>query len=576
MDFEGLLEDWPRLAKRGGSSMLVQLSIRDIVLIDRLDLEFGRGLTVLTGETGAGKSILLDAFSLALGGRGDGSLVRTGESQGQITAVFDLGADHPARIAAAAQDIDCEGDVILRRVQMADGRTRAFVNDQPVSVQALRTIAAPLVEIHGQHDDRALVDPARHRALLDAFGGLQGQVEGVRKAFSDLKQARIDLVDEEERVARVRADGDYLRHAHEELTRLAPRLKEEEDLATRRATMMQAEKVASELRDANASLSGEHSPLAALSAVMRRLERRAAQAPDLIEPSVKALSTALDALDLAAQTVDQALRDSRYDPRELETVEERLFALRAASRKYNTPADQLAALAERFGRDLAALDAGEALLIKLAKAVQDAAARFDAAAAKLSKARIGTATSLDKAVNAELAPLKLERAVFTTQIETNAREPNTDGIDRIEFWVQTNPGTRAGPMMKVASGGELARFMLALKVVLADRGSAPTLVFDEIDTGVGGAVADAIGQRLARLSAQVQVLAVTHAPQVAARASGHLKIAKGETGKGKRVATRVEPLLEGARQEEIARMLAGATITDEARAAARKLLQGAG
>ncbi|MFM2442886.1 MAG: repair protein RecN [Pseudomonadota bacterium] len=556
--------------------MLVQLSIRDIVLIDRLDLEFGRGLTVLTGETGAGKSILLDAFSLALGGRGDGSLVRTGESQGQITAVFDLGADHPARIAAAAQDIDCEGDVILRRVQMADGRTRAFVNDQPVSVQALRTIAAPLVEIHGQHDDRALVDPARHRALLDAFGGLQGQVEGVRKAFSDLKQARIDLVDEEERVARVRADGDYLRHAHEELTRLAPRLKEEEELATRRATMMQAEKVASELRDANASLSGEHSPLAALSAVMRRLERRAAQAPDLIEPSVKALSTALDALDLAAQTVDQALRDSRYDPRELETVEERLFALRAASRKYNTPADQLAALAERFGRDLAALDAGEALLIKLAKAVQDAAARFDAAAAKLSKARIGTATSLDKAVNAELAPLKLERAVFTTQIETNAREPNTDGIDRIEFWVQTNPGTRAGPMMKVASGGELARFMLALKVVLADRGSAPTLVFDEIDTGVGGAVADAIGQRLARLSAQVQVLAVTHAPQVAARASGHLKIAKGETGKGKRVATRVEPLLEGARQEEIARMLAGATITDEARAAARKLLQGAG
>ena len=556
--------------------MLVQLSIRDIVLIDRLDLEFGRGLTVLTGETGAGKSILLDAFSLALGGRGDGSLVRTGESQGQITAVFDLGADHPARIAAAAQDIDCEGDVILRRVQMADGRTRAFVNDQPVSVQALRTIAAPLVEIHGQHDDRALVDPVRHRALLDAFGGLQGQVEGVRKAFSDLKQARIDLVDEEERVARVRADGDYLRHAHEELTRLAPRLKEEEELATRRATMMQAEKVASELRDANASLSGEHSPLAALSAVMRRLERRAAQAPDLIEPSVKALSTALDALDLAAQTVDQALRDSRYDPRELETVEERLFALRAASRKYNTPADQLAALAERFGRDLAALDAGEALLIKLAKAVQDAAARFDAAAAKLSKARIGTATSLDKAVNAELAPLKLERAVFTTQIETNAREPNTDGIDRIEFWVQTNPGTRAGPMMKVASGGELARFMLALKVVLADRGSAPTLVFDEIDTGVGGAVADAIGQRLARLSAQVQVLAVTHAPQVAARASGHLKIAKGETGKGKRVATRVEPLLEGARQEEIARMLAGATITDEARAAAGKLLQGAG
>ena len=556
--------------------MLVQLSIRDIVLIDRLDLEFGRGLTVLTGETGAGKSILLDACALALGGRGDGSLVRSGEAQGQVTAVFDLPADHAARLLAAAQDIETDGDLILRRVQMADGRTRAFVNDQPVSVQALRTIAAPLVEIHGQHDDRALVDPAMHRALLDAFGGLGKQVEAVRVAHGAWKAARAELAQEEERIARVRADGDYLRHAHEELTKLSPREKEEEELATKRTAMMQAEKVTSELRDANDSLSGEHSPISALSAVMRRLERRAAQAPDLIEPSVKALSAALDSLDVAAQTVDQALRDARYDPRELEQVEERLFALRAASRKYNVPADGLAALAVRFAQDLAALDAGEANLVKLAKAVDAAAKQYDAGAAALSKARATTAKSLDKSVNAELAPLKLERAVFTAQIETDAKEAGPDGIDRIEFWVQTNPGTRAGPMMKVASGGELARFMLALKVVLADRGSAPTLVFDEIDTGVGGAVADAIGQRLARLSSKVQVLAVTHAPQVAARAVGHLKIAKGETGKGKRIATRVEPLVDGARQEEIARMLAGATITDEARAAAGKLLQGAG
>jgi DNA repair protein RecN (Recombination protein N) len=556
--------------------MLVQLSIRDIVLIDRLDLEFGRGLTVLTGETGAGKSILLDACALALGGRGDGSLVRSGEAQGQVTAVFDLPADHAARLLAAAQDIETDGDLILRRVQMADGRTRAFVNDQPVSVQALRTIAAPLVEIHGQHDDRALVDPAMHRALLDAFGGLGKQVEAVRAAHGAWKAARAELAQEEERIARVRADGDYLRHAHEELTKLSPREKEEEELATKRTAMMQAEKVTSELRDANDSLSGEHSPISALSAVMRRLERRAAQAPDLIEPSVKALSAALDSLDVAAQTVDQALRDARYDPRELEQVEERLFALRAASRKYNVPADGLAALAVRFAQDLAALDAGEANLVKLAKAVDAAAKQYDAGAAALSKARATTAKSLDKSVNAELAPLKLERAVFTAQIETDAKEAGPDGIDRIEFWVQTNPGTRAGPMMKVASGGELARFMLALKVVLADRGSAPTLVFDEIDTGVGGAVADAIGQRLARLSSKVQVLAVTHAPQVAARAVGHLKIAKGETGKGKRIATRVEPLVDGARQEEIARMLAGATITDEARAAAGKLLQGAG
>lgn len=559
--------------------MLVQLSIRDIVLIERLDLEFGRGLTVLTGETGAGKSILLDAFALALGGRGDGSLVRSGETQGQITAVFDLAGDHPARAAAQAQEIDCEGDLILRRVQMADGRTRAFVNDQPVSVQALRAIAAPLVEIHGQHDDRALVDPAMHRALLDAFGGLQPQADAVRRAFAALRAARVELAAEEERVARVRADGDYLRHAHEELTKLGPREKEEEELAARRTTMMQAEKVASELRDASASLSGDHSPISALSATMRRLERRAAQAPELIEPSVKALAAALDALDSAAQTVDQALRDSRYDPRDLESVEERLFALRAASRKYNVPADHLAALADRFAQDLAALDAGEARLVALAKSVEASVAAFETAAAALSKARAAAAKSLDKAVNAELAPLKLERATFTTQIETDARDASADGVDRIEFWVQTNPGTRPGPMMKVASGGELARFMLALKVVLADRGSAPTLVFDEIDTGVGGAVADAIGQRLARLSAKVQVLAVTHAPQVAARAAGHFRIAKGEAGgkgKDKRIATRVEPLAQAQRQEEIARMLAGATVTDEARAAAGRLLQGAG
>jgi DNA repair protein RecN (Recombination protein N) len=556
--------------------MLVQLSIRDIVLIDRLDIEFGRGLTVLTGETGAGKSILLDAFSLALGGRGDGSLVRSGQTQGQITAVFDLGPEHPARAAANLQDIEIDGDLILRRVQMADGRTRGFVNDQPVSAQAMRSIAGSLVEIHGQHDDRALVDPAMHRALVDAFGGLQSRADGVRRAYADLRAARADLASEEERVAKARADADFLRHAHAELTKLAPLPGEEEQLAARRTTMMQSEKVASELRDASHALSGEHSPIAALSATMRRLERRSAQAPHLIEPPVKALAAALDSLEAAAQTVEQALRDSRYDPRELEVTEERLFALRAAARKYNVPADHLAALAETFSNDLALLDAGEARLIALAKAVEDAAKAFDSAALALSAARTKTAAQLDKAVNAELGPLKLERARFSTQVQSNAAEPGPDGIDRIEFWVQTNPGTRPGPLMKVASGGELARFMLALKVVLADRGSAPTLVFDEIDTGVGGAVADAIGQRLARLSGTVQVLAVTHAPQVAARAVGHFRIAKGEADKGKRVATRVEPLAREARQEEIARMLAGATITDEARAAAGRLLEGTG
>lgn len=555
--------------------MLVQLSIRDIVLIDRLDIEPGPGLTVLTGETGAGKSILLDAFALALGGRGDGGLVRSGQAQGQVTAAFALASDHPAASAAREAGAECDGDLILRRVQMADGRTRAFVNDQPVSVQALRAIGASLVEIHGQHDDRALVDPAMHRAVIDAAGGLEADVAAVRAAHAAARDARSALVREEARIEAARKEADWLRHAHEELTKLAPVANEERELADKRTGMMQAEKVASELRDANDMMNGEHAPGSAMLSLMRRLDRRAAQAPSLLEPSVKALDAALNAVDVAAQTIQEALRACDFDPRELERIEERLFALRAAGRKYAVPVDDLAALAEKYASDLAALDAGEAHLVKLRKAADEADAKFAALAAALSKARAKAAAALDKAVNAELKPLKLEQARFTTQIASDETSPGPEGIDRVEFWVQTNPGTRPGPLMKVASGGELARFMLALKVVLADRGSAPTLVFDEIDTGVGGAVADAIGQRLARLAARVQVLAVTHAPQVAARAGGHLRIAKAAAEKGKRVATRVEPLAEEARREEIARMLAGATITEEARAAARRLIESA-
>ena len=553
--------------------MLAQLSIRDIVLIDRLDLQLGSGLVVLTGETGAGKSILLDAFSLALGGRGDGSLVREGQPQGQVTAVFDLPAAHAALSVAARHEIVLDGDLILRRVQMADGRTRAFVNDQPISVQAMREIGAALVEIHGQHDDRALVDPAMHRALIDAFGGLAGEATATRETFGAWRQARSALAAEEARIAKAREDADYLRHAHAELTKLAPQPGEEEQLAARRTTMMQAEKVTSELREAHQALAGDHSPLPSLSSVQRRLERRAAQAPSLIEPSLKALASALDALEQAAQTMELALRQAEFDPRELERVEERLFALRGASRKYGVPVHDLPALAERLSGDLAALDAGEVRLVALGKAVVEAEAKFRTASAALSAGRRKAAGELDRTVNGELPPLKLERAKFSTEIQSDPAAATAEGIDRIEFWVQTNPGTRPGPLMKVASGGELARFMLALKVALADRGSAPTLVFDEIDTGVGGAVADAIGQRLKRLSTRVQVLAVTHAPQVAARATGHFQIAKGATDRGKRVATRITPLVDDARREEIARMLSGAIITEEARAAAGKLLQ---
>jgi len=556
--------------------MLVQLSIRDIVLIDRLDLDLGRGLTVLTGETGAGKSILLDAFSLCLGARGDGSLVRQGEAQGQVTAVFELSPEHPALAAAHAQDIAADGELILRRVQTADGRTRAFVNDQPVSAQALRAIAQELVEIHGQHDDRALVDPSVHRALIDAHGGLLPRLATVRGAFSNLRRATSEFEAEQARVDKARADADYLRHAHEELSKLAAKPGEEASLAERRAAMMQAEKVSAELHDAYDALTGDGAPLSTFSSILRRLERRQAQAPALIAPSVLALEAALTALDLAGQTLEQALRDADYDPRELERVEERLFGLRAASRKYGVAVDALAGLADKIAADLASLDAGEARLQRLAKAVGAAQAAYDEAARTLSAARKKAAGGLETAVNAELAPLKLEGARFIVQFRSEPKAAGADGIDQIEFWVQTNPGTRPGPLMKIASGGELARFMLALKVVLADRGSAPTLVFDEIDTGVGGAVADAIGERLARLAARVQVLAVTHAPQVAAKAASHFRIAKGSTDKGKRVATRVSNLEQAARREEIARMLAGATITEEARAAAARLMEGAG
>ncbi len=553
--------------------MLAQLNIRDIVLIDRLDLQFGTGLTVLTGETGAGKSILLDSLALALGGRGDGSMVRQGEKQGQVTAVFDLSPDHPAWDVVRAQDLEPDGTLILRRVQMPDGRTRAFLNDAPISAQTLRDVSRRLVEIHGQHDDRALVDPAAHRALLDAFGGLEPRLEKVRATFAARRSAERHHDDEAARIAKARADADYLHHVHDELSKLKPVPGEEEKLSERRAVMQQSEKVSGDLRDAHESVGGEGSPSSTFSALMRRLERRAGQAPELIEPCLRALDALLVSLDGATAAFEDALQAADFDPRELEAVEERLFALRAAARKHSVTVDALPDLLERFTGDIEALDAGETRLAALAQAAEAARGAYRKAAEDLSRARTAASSKLDAAVNRELGPLKLERARFTTQIESDAEAPGPDGIDRVEFWVSTNPGTRPGPLTKVASGGELARFMLALKVSLADRGSAPTLVFDEIDTGVGGAVADAIGSRLARLSGKIQVLAVTHAPQVAARSASHLRISKSALKGEGRVATRVTSLADESRREEIARMLAGATITEEARAAARRLIE---
>jgi DNA repair protein RecN (Recombination protein N) len=560
--------------------MLARLSIRDIVLIERLDIEFFRGLAVLTGETGAGKSILLDAFALALGGRGDASLVRHGAEQGQVTAVFDVPKGHPAVAILSENGLDeassadsCE--MILRRVQLADGRTRAFINDQAISVQTLKAVGTALVEIHGQHDERALVDAATHRRLLDAFAGLDKDVSALEKLWEARRAANSALAEHRAGMERAAREADYLRHASDELKTLAPRDGEETALAERRTAMMQGEKIATDLREAQDAVSGDHSPVASLSAAVRRLERRAANSPALVEPAVKAIDAAINALAEADQHLSKALAAADFDPAELERIEERLFALRAASRKYSTPVDGLAGLAAKYVADVALIDAGAEQLKKLEAAANEADLRYGAAAKKLSAAREKSAQKLDRAVNGELAPLKLERATFMTQIESDPAAPGPQGFDRIEFWVQTNPGTRPGPLMKVASGGELSRFLLALKVVLSDRGSAPTLVFDEIDTGVGGAVADAIGARLARLASKVQVMAVTHAPQVAARADQHLLISKDALDKGKRVATRVNALAADPRREEIARMLAGAEITAEARAAAERLLKAA-
>ena len=551
--------------------MLCQLSIRDIVLIERLDIEFSAGLSVLTGETGAGKSILLDSLSLALGARGDASLVRHGASQGQVTAVFDVPASHPARTILAANEISDDGDIILRRVQNADGRTRVFVNDQAASVALMRQVGLALVEIHGQHDDRALVDPAAHRALLDAFGGHSGDAEKVANAHAAWRKAEAALRKHRQKVEEAAREADYLRASVAELETLDPQPGEETALADERASMMRAEKIAVEIADAQSALSGDGSPIPQLSALLRRLERKSAEVPGMLDDVLKSLDEALISLDAASQGIDEAMRATEYDPRRLEEAEERLFALRAAGRKFNMPVDRLAELRDSMAADLADLDAGAERLPQLETAASEALAVYDRLAARLSERRRASASVLASAVMAELPALRLERAEFIVQVTSDPQNRAAEGCDTVEFWVRTNPGTRPGPMMKVASGGELSRFLLALKVALADRGSAPTLVFDEIDTGVGGAVADAIGQRLSRLAQTVQVLSVTHAPQVAARATTHYLIAKG--GDGERVATRISVMNQDERAEELARMLAGATVTDEARAAAGRLLR---
>lgn len=556
--------------------MLTALSIRDIVLIEKLDLSLERGLTVLTGETGAGKSILLDALGLALGARGDSSLVRAGQPRGSVTAAFDLPAGHGALALLAEQGIDVEGELIIRRIQSADGPSRATINEQPVSLNLLRQIAGQLAEIHGQHADRALVDVSEHRRLVDAFGGLEDRAADVGALWQALTVARDALADHRALMARAESERDYLEHAVKELASLDPQPNEETALAEARQLMMHSEQYAAAIGEAEDALAGDGSTEAKLNAALRKLERRKDTAGGRLDAVCSALDRVLAEMNEASRALNDARRAFAFDPKELEKSEERLFALRAAARKHKCTVDDLARVRERFVAELQSLSDGGQKLAQLEKAHGAAVAAFDKAADQLSAARRKAARKLDAAVMAELPPLKLEKARFETRLDSDGAKPGPHGIDRVEFMVAANPGTPLSPLMKVASGGELARFMLALKVILAARGSAPTLVFDEIDTGVGGAVADAIGGRLARLSAGLQVLAVTHSPQVAARAFQHLLISKMEDVGSKRMATRVQPLSPQSRREEVARMLSGARVTDEARAQADQLLAGQG
>lgn len=549
--------------------MLTSLSIRDFVLIERLDLEFAHGLVVLTGETGAGKSILLDALGLATGGRAERGFIRAGAAQASVSAVFDPKGDHPARAALAGNGLESDGALIFRRAISPDGRSRAFINDQPVSIGLMREAGAMLLEIHGQHDDRGLLDAAGHRHLLDAFGALSEEVANVESAWRALAAADDAVRAEAETQARAAQDAEYLKHMAEELRSLDPQAGEEASLANARAAMMAGEKIATDLTEAVEALAGQGGVEARMNLALRRLSRAQTIAQGRLDAAVAALDRAVIEANEARRAVEAAAKGLAFDARTLEKTETRLFALRAAARKYGGTCDALVAKRADTDAKLAALASGQSRAAELARVAAAARGTYDRAAAALSAARAKAAQALDQRVAKELQPLKLAHALFRTDI-ARVETGGPSGRDKVEFMVATNPGAPFGALTRIASGGELARFILALKVALADEGSASTLIFDEVDRGVGGAVADAVGERLARLAKAEQVLVVTHSPQVAARGTHHLRVAKAMAAGA--MTTRVETLDAAGRREEIARMLAGAKVTDEARAAADQLI----
>jgi DNA repair protein RecN (Recombination protein N) len=548
--------------------MLAALTVRDIVLIESAALEFAPGLNVLTGETGAGKSILLDALGLAAGGRGGGrASVRPGAVQGSATAVFEPQARHPAFAMLSEQGLvveggPAEGEVVLRRTLAADGRTRGFINDQPVGVGLLKDLGGLLLEVHGQADDRGLFDVATHRALLDAFGG--HDTAEVAGAFAELDRVRKQEADLKRRTAEAAADADYVRAAYDELSQLAPEAGEEVSLASERALMMNASRIAEDVQAASDALSGERGAEASLAVALKRLSRMDQAARPQLGGAEAALEQAFANAEEARRELDGFLSRLELDPAVLERKEERLFALRAAGRKYGVEPDRLPEVLEKFQAKRDAIETGGAGLKAVAQEVAAALASYRAASAKLSKVREDAARRLETAVAKEFAPLKLGHARF--RVALTAQEESAGGAERVAFEIATVEGAAFGSLGKIASGGELARFSLALKVALSEAAPPAALVFDEVDRGVGGAVADAVGERLQRLARTTQVLLVTHSPQVAARAARHFRI----TRRGDK--TKVEMLDDEARLEEVARMLSGAAVTEEARAAARRLL----
>ncbi|WP_136645763.1 DNA repair protein RecN [Tabrizicola sp. YIM 78059] len=547
--------------------MLRALEIRDVLIIDRLSLDLGPGLNVLTGETGAGKSILLDALGFVLGWRGRAELVRAGATQGEVTAVFDLAPGHAAHAVLNEAGIDVDDELILRRVNTADGRKTAWINDRRVSGEVLRDLSDHLVELHGQHDDRGLLNPRGHRALLDAFAGLD--LAPLRAAWAAQREARAALAEGEAAMARAAADEDFLRHAVAELDRLNPEPGEEAGLDARRRLMQGAARIREDVARALVALSEEGAE-GRMRDALRWLDGAADKAEGRLDAAMEALNRALIELGEAQAGVENALEALDFDPGELERVEERLFAIRALARKHGVLPDDLGTFAEDLRRRLAAIDGGAAGIARLERTAREAEAAYAAEAARVTAARRAAAVRLDAAMAAELAPLKMERATFRTEIA--AGEPGPEGVDAVTFTVATNPGAPTGPLNRIASGGELSRFLLALKVCLTGDTPGQTLIFDEIDRGVGGATADAVGRRLKALAAGAQVLVVTHSPQVAAFGTRHWRVEKRVAGD--QTLSSVTALPEEERVEEIARMLAGDTVTEAARAAARALLAG--